>query len=292
MSPRLSETIGLASMLGFFALTTVLLGTLAPPLFFTLYGAVDLVFFVRYYRRLMSLPDMGSGRFARRAAGMTPVGCCALLLVVLWNWADSEVRHDGALQLGFVIAWGCAVLWTQGFGTLLGLDVFEHGIEGRNPAAVWAGVGLLIGVTLAVAGANVGRGPTEATTLGPMFLAVGSLLTLWAGFSVLTGSVAAVAVERDVPSGLRTAALLIALGLILGRSVAGDWVSVEATLRDYLWQGLAPAATLLGVAAIVEFLERPTVRRPVTSIARSGVSAGALDLGFAAAWVWHLGPVS
>jgi hypothetical protein len=125
-----------------------------------------------------------------------------------------------------------------------------------------------------------------------MFLAVGGLLLLWAGFSVVTGSVAAVAVERDVPSGLRTAALLVAMGLIFGRSVAGDWVSVESTLRDYLRQGLAPAALLLVVAAIIEFMERPTLRRPVTSIARSGVSAAALDLGFAAAWLWHLGPVS
>jgi hypothetical protein len=172
---------------------------------------------------------------------------------------------------------------------LLGLDVLEHGVEGRNPAAVWAGAGLTIGATLATAGANVGRGPTEATTLGPMFLAVGGLMTLWAMFSVITGSAAAVAVERDLPSGLRAAALLVALGLILGRSVAGDWVSVEATLRDYLRQGLAPAAMLLGVAAVIEFLERPTKRRPVTSLVRSGVSAAALYLGFAAAWLWHLG---
>ena len=125
-----------------------------------------------------------------------------------------------------------------------------------------------------------------------MFLAVGGLLTLWSGFSVLTGSVAAVAIERDVSSGLRTAALLVTLGLIFGRSVAGDWVSVESTLRDYLRLGVAPAAMLVGVAAIIEFQLRPTVRRPVTSIARSGLSAAVLDLGFAAAWLWHLGAVS
>jgi hypothetical protein len=148
---------------------------------------------------------------------------------------------------------------------------------------------LTIGATLATAGANIGQGPTVATTLGPMFLAVGGLMTLWATFSVITGSVTAIAVERDLPSGLRTAALLVALGLILGRSVAGDWVSAESTLCDYLWQGVAPAATLLGVAAIIEFLERPTKRRLVTSVVRSGVSAAALYLGFAAAWLWHLG---
>jgi hypothetical protein len=288
-SPRLAVIIGLATLLGAFALATVLLGTLAPFLFFYLYAIVDLVFFLHLYRRLISLHGMGDGPFARWIVGMVPVACCALLLAVLRNWADPEVRADGALQAGFVIAWGCAVLWTQVLGALLGIDVLEHGIEGRNPAAAWAGVGLMIGATLATAGANVGQGPTEATTLGPMFLAVGGLMTLWATFSAITGSVAAVAVERDLPSGLRTAALLVALGLILGRSVAGDWVSVEATLRDYLRQGLAPSAMLLGIATVIEFLERPTKRRPVTSIARSGVSAAALYLAFAAAWLWHLG---
>ena len=179
-------------------------------------------------------------------------------------------------RAGGVVA-RASISWTTGS---------TGGTRRRCGPAFWT-----IGVTLAAAGANVGQGPTEATTLGPMFLAVGGLLLLWAGFSVLTGSVAAVAVERDIPSGLRTAALLVALGLILGRSVAGDWISVESTLRDYLRQGLAPAAALLGVAAIIEFLVRPTVRRPATSMARAGLSPAALDLGFAAAWLWYLGPV-
>jgi hypothetical protein len=267
----------------------VLLGTLAAPLFFCLYAIGDLVYFLRYYRRLISLHDMGSGAFARWVVGLTPVGCCALVLVVLRNWADPEVRDDGDLQVGFVIAWGCAILWTQLLASLLGLDFLEYGVEGLNPSAAWVGVGLMIGATLATAGANVGHGPTEATTLGPMFLAVGGLMTLWATFAVITGSEASVAVQGDLPSGLRSAAFLVALGLILGRSVAGDWVSVDTTLRDYLRQGLAPAATLLGVAAVIEFLERPTKRRAVTSIVRSGVSPAALYLGFAAAWLWHLG---
>ncbi len=290
--PRLAVIIGLASLLGILALATVLLGIFASNLFFLLFAIVDLAFALHFYRHLIGRSEMGSGPFARWVVGMTPVGCFAMLLAVLRNWADPEVRADSVLQTEFVIAWGCAVLWAHLVGLLLGLDVLDYGVPGRNLAAVWAGVGLTIGVTLAAAGPNVGQGPTEATTLGPMFLAVGGLLAGWAGFTVLTGSVAAVAVERDVPSGVRTAALLVALGLILGRSVAGDWVSVESTLRDYLRQGLAPAATLLGVAAIIEFLVRPTVRRPVTSIARSGLSAAALDLGFAAAWLWHLGPVS
>jgi hypothetical protein len=287
--PGVAGMIRLAIPLGALALATVLLGILAPPVFFCVYALADLVFFVTFYRRLFSLPDLGVEKRARWIVGMMPVGCCALLLAVLCNWADREVRNDGALQAAFVIAWGCVVIWTQVGAWLLGLDVLEHGVEGRNPAAVWAGAGLMLGATLAAAGANVGQGPTEATTLGPMFLAVGGLMTFWGAFSMITRSVAAVTVERDQPSGLRTAALVVALGLILGRSVAGDWVSVGSTLRDFWQQGLKPAATLIAVAAVIEFLERPSTRRPVTSFARSGVAVAILYLGFAAAWLWHLG---
>ena len=158
-------------------------------------------------------------------------------------------------------------------GRLLGLDVADYGVRGRHLAAVWAGVGLTIGVTSSAEPEPTSvRGrprPPRSARCSLRWAAC----CLWAAFSVLTGSVAAVAVERDVPSGLRTAALLVALGLILGRWVAGDWVSVESTLRDYLRQGLAPAAALVGIAAIIEFVARPTVRRPVTSIARSGFGA-------------------
>ncbi len=39
--------------------------------------------------------------------------------------------------------------------------------------------------------------------------------------------------ERDLASGIRTGGLFIAVGLVLGRAVAGDWVSESATLRDF-----------------------------------------------------------
>jgi hypothetical protein len=191
--PSLAGIICLATLFGAIALATVLLGTLTPPHLFFCYAFGDLVFFLHYYRRLICVSGMRSGQLARWILGMTPVGCCALLLAVLRNWADPEVRDHWALQAGFVVAWGCAVIWTHVLGSLLGLDVLENGVEGRNPAAVWAGV------------------------------------------------------------------------------------------------GLKPAATLLGIPAVVEFLKQPTKRRPFTSVVRSAVGAAALYLCFAVAWLWHLG---
>jgi hypothetical protein len=88
---------------------------------------------------------------------------------------------------------------------------------------------------------------------------------------------------------LRMAALPVALGLIFGRSVAGDWASVESTLHDFWQEGLKPAATLLGIAAGVEFLEQPSKHRPFPSVLRSGVGPAVLFLVFALAWLRHVG---
>jgi hypothetical protein len=73
--PSPAEIIGLTTLLGALALATALLGTLTPPLFFFFYAFVDLVIFLQYYRRLIGLSEMVSGRFARWIVGMTPVGC-------------------------------------------------------------------------------------------------------------------------------------------------------------------------------------------------------------------------
>jgi hypothetical protein len=273
-----------------FSLGSVLLGIFAAYLFFIIYAFGDLFFFVTYYRRLLALPALTSRRSARWIVAITPIACFVSVLAVLRNLADLEVRDSLALQAGFLIAWGAVMIWVHVIGSLIGLNLLEHGLEGRNSAAVCAGVGLMLGATLATAGANIGQGPTVEPTLGPMFLAVGGLTILWATFSMVTGCVAAVTVDRDLPSGLRMAALSVAWGLILGRSVAGDWVSVEATLRDFLQQGLMTAALLLGIATGVEFLEQPTKRRPFPSLARSGVCPAMLFLAFALGWLWHLGP--
>jgi hypothetical protein len=98
-----------------------------------------------------------------------------------------------------------------------------------------------------------------------------------------------VTVDRDLAAGLRMAALLTALGLILGRSVAGDWLSVESTLRDFLQEGILPAVALTATAATIEFLAGPTKRRPFASLVGFGACPAALFLALALAWLWHIG---
>jgi hypothetical protein len=203
--------------------------------------------------------------------------------------ADDEVRSDVGYHLAFLIAWGAALIWVHMVGCLLGVEWLAQGLERRNRGAVWAGIGLTVGITLAVAGANIGEGPTMATTIGPMFLAVGALVGLWLVFAVVTGNTAAVTVERNEASGLRLGGLLIAWGLVLGRSVAGDWVSLEDTWHDFYDEGLIPGLVLLGLAMGVEIFMRPTKRRPFPTGLRCGLVPAGLFVLLAFVWLWHLG---
>lgn len=208
---------------------------------------------------------------------------------MLRNAADSEVRSSVFYQAMFLAAWALVLTWVLWFGSLIGLDWLGDGIERQNRAAAWAGVGLTFGATLVVSGANIGQGPMEWTTLCPMFLASGSLLAFWALFSALRGNAAAIVVDRDRASGLRLAIMLLAWGLILGRAVAGDWVSLDATWRDVILQRLVPGLALLGLALVLEVCARPTRRRPFPSMVLCEIIPACLLLWLAPAWIFYLG---
>jgi hypothetical protein len=252
------------------------------------FGVADIGCAVVWYGHLLSLKRWVVRRQDRWFAGVLPLCCALLLLIVLLNWADPEVRESAGYQFGFLIAWGTTIILANLVSYLLGLDCLEQGLAGRNRSVIWAWAGLLLGTTLAVAGANIGEGPTEATTLVPMVMAVGSLLVLWVVFAAATRSTLSVTVERDLPSGARLAGLLVAWGFILGRSVAGDWVSVRATMHDFWQQGLRPAILLLCIAIPIELWERPRRRRPIPPILGAGIVPASLFLGFALLWIWCL----
>ena len=51
------------------------------------------------------------------------------------------------------------------------------------------------------------------------------------------------------------------MGLLLGRSVAGDWVSFDATIQDFLREA-SPVAILAVLAVVLEVFTRPTSMSP------------------------------
>jgi hypothetical protein len=78
-----------------------------------------------------------------------------------------------------------------------------------------------------------------------------------------------VTVERDPAAGLRAAGFFVGAGLILGRGVAGDWVSAAVTMADFAQTGW-PALVLAGVVVAVERSCRTTAVGGTSKVLLSG----------------------
>jgi hypothetical protein len=110
----------------------------------------------------------------------------------------------------------------------------------------------LVGASCCFAGGNVGNGPGWWVVLFSAGLSTFSLYLLWWLVHCISDLPEKVIVERDLGAGLRAAGFFVASGLILGRAVAGDWISASATLSDF--GRMAWPALLL--AAVVSVMER------------------------------------
>lgn len=217
----------------------------------------------------------------RRPLLAAPLAAAVLLFGVLRAFASLDVR-DSPVYLGFYLLLGAA--WV-GAATLLlplfGLSPRDDVAERRNPAAARALAGALVGITLCFAGGNIGNGPGWWVVFFSAALATAAFFFLWLLLDMAAGLADTVTVDRDPAAGLRLAAFFVAAGAILGRAVAGDWVSARATLDDFIvlaW----PALGLLAAAALVERGLRPTPERPVGEPVAQGLVPAALYLGIAA----------
>lgn len=182
---------------------------------------------------------------------VAPLFCALLLLAVLLTLAADDVRNDLVYIFFYSLmgmAWigGCAAF----FGSY-GVRLREDVAEGKNPAAAIALAGSLIAVTLAFAGGNIGNGPGWWVVVVSAALSTGAMFVLWMLIEWTTGVSELVTIERDTAAAIRFAGLLMALGLILGRAVAGDWESIDATLEDF-WRVGWPALPLAVAGIIVE----------------------------------------
>jgi hypothetical protein len=205
------------------------------------------------------------------------------VLATLLIAADPVVRDNPWYIILFMaVAWLSSAVVTAA-AAVLGLSALDDAIRRPNPAAVWGIAGLWLGTALCVAGANVGRGDTIGTTLGPLAMAVGTFLALWGILSAATDNLTAVTSGRERGAGIRLFGASIAWGLILGRAVAGDWESTARTLEDFGHDGW-PVLALLAIAILVERMPRPTGGSISTAILVAGSYVAA-----AAGWVIWLG---
>lgn len=170
----------------------------------------------------------------------------------------------------------------------LGLSVGDDVVERRNSAALAALCGGMLGVALTYAGGNLGEGPSYWNNIFSAGLGTLGLFILWLLLETIGNVSVSIAEERDLASGIRLGGFLVAVGLILGRAVAGNWHSESATVRDFIHDGW-PAAALCLLACVAEWFARPTRKRPAPAWFKSGLLPAAIYVGFSTAWLCHLG---
>jgi hypothetical protein len=218
---------------------------------------------------------------------VAPFACLAILLAILKLWSSFDVRDSG-LYLVFYVTMGAAwvplaMLAVPYFGISARDDVIERG----NRAALWPVLGAMLGVTLCFAGGNIGDGPGWWVVVFCGLLSTGALFGLWWLLEATSSPSDAVTIDRDPASGLRLGAFLASAGLVLGRSVAGDWESTGATITDFAERGW-PAAAIALLAIGFQRALAPTPERPARGELGSLVPA-LLLIAAAIAWVAHLG---
>jgi hypothetical protein len=205
-------------------------------------------------------------RYRRRAVGewmlyLAPPTAMALLFLVLKTAASYDVRDDVrylALYLILGAAWvGLSIRWLP----LVGVSARDDVVERGNASAAAVVGGATVAIMLCYAGGNIGDGPGWWVVVFSAALATAALFVAWALLELVSGVSDVVTIDRDSSAGVRLAAFLIAAGLIFGRGVAGDWVSVEAAVADFA-AAAWPASVLLVVAAVIERWFRPTPDNP------------------------------
>jgi hypothetical protein len=226
---------------------------------------------------------------AWRLLRLTPLLAAALLWAVLRNAASFDVRDDPRYLTFYLVlgaAWvGVWIRWLA----VTGISTRDDVVERSNGSAALAVTGALFGITLAYAGGNVGNGPGWWVVVFSAALATLALFGAWILLETLTGVSDIVTVDRDPSAGFRLGGFLIACGLILGRSVAGDWVSAEATVRDFA-AAAWPVIVLVIAAAIVERVARPTPETPRPSLVAYGFIPSVFYVAAAVYQVMRLGP--
>lgn len=172
-------------------------------------------------------------------------------LAILETLASADVRNAPE-YLAMYSLMGLAISALNLVGLrVLGLQEADLSQRGNRAAGILV-VCMSIASALAFAGANIGDGPGFEVVV---FCAVLSGGILWAGLSLhvlISRTMYRVLVGRDSGLAVRFGAMLIAIGLVAGRSVAGTWTGYDAAFTDCAQHGL-PALLLVGVDLAVDW---------------------------------------
>jgi uncharacterized membrane protein YjfL (UPF0719 family) len=208
--------------------------------------------------------------------------------VALHLWGAAEIRADSSEVFFLTFAAAVWLVLATKLFSWLGLSFHDDVVERRNIAALAALCGAVTALALIYTGGSIGEGPSYLNNVFSAGLGTVGLLVLWVLLELGARVSLSITEERDLASGLRLAGFLLAVGLVLGRAVAGDWHSEDATLWDFVHDGW-PAIILWGMTLLIERFARPSRRRPFPPWPSFGLLPALLYLAFACAWLMHLG---
>jgi hypothetical protein len=212
-----------------------------------------------------------------------------LLFIGLRLWGAAEVRANVGEVFFLTFIGAIWLVFATKLFPCLGLSFREDVIERKNDSALVALCGAVLSVSIIYGGGSFGEGPSYLNNFFSAGLGMAGFLLLWVLFEISGKASISITEERDLASGIRLGGFLVAIGLVLGRAVAGDWHSESATIHDFVRDSW-PAVLLCAVALVAERLVRPNRQRPFPSWRSSGLLPAVLYLALATVWLWHLGP--
>jgi hypothetical protein len=220
----------------------------------------------------------------------TPIVALGALYYVLQHWADPHyvIGQPGYILL-FMLGGAAWIVCTIYLVQLLGISLRDDALDRYNSAAAVTIAAAILGAMALYAGGNVGAGPTIWTTIGSAAAAAIVWLFGWIAMELFTPLADTITIDRDIATALRHGGFLLALGLILGRAVAGDFTSWQSTFNDFACHGWIALPMILAPGIMHRFF-RPTPTRPRPSIVAAGLAPALVFLLFAALYLWWLGP--
>ena len=135
------------------------------------------------------------------------------------------------------------------------LSIAADALKARNPAAVLACSGALLGAGLIYGGANIGSGDDGRTTLIVALLGYAVWFLCWWILEARLGLAASIRQHRRCFAGGRLALMLAVNGGVIGWAIAGDWISFAATLRDVLVEGWPALAVTVAFGLVESILQ-------------------------------------
>jgi hypothetical protein len=216
--------------------------------------------------------------------------CASVIYCVLIKWSSPSVRDDVweiSFYLVFSMVW---VALAQSAFAFLGVSLRDDVAERGNNAAGFASVGLTIAATCCVACASIGDGPGIQAVLFCAALATVSVFLLWLLVARASDAADRITIERDSATGIRVGGWLAGTGIVIGACVAGDWISLAATLRDfakYSWPAIGFAFVFAQIERSVS--RREPVERPSEALSWGEASLMVLAASFYANWIGRRG---